>query len=116
MEKLAAVKSSVAAEAGPRSDFLWPSDNDSILAITLALAGEVATLYERVDTIERVAGQELGLSRDKIDAFVASPAVQAERGQWHDAFVARIMRTLTQEVEVLKARGSRPIPEKSAGD
>src|SRR3546814_9420008 len=59
MEKLAAVKCSVAAEAGPRSDFLWPSDTDTVLSIVMALAGEVATLYERVDTIERVVEQEL---------------------------------------------------------
>ena len=102
MDKLAAVKRSVAAAAGPRADFLRPSDNDTLLAITLALAGEVATLYERLDTIERVAGQELGLSRDKLAAFVASATVQAERSQWHEAFVARLMRTLTHEVAVLQ--------------
>src|SRR3546814_20069700 len=98
MEKLAAVKCSVAAEAGPRSDFLWPSDTDTVLSIVMALAGEVATLYERVDTIERVVEQELGLSREKLDAFVASSAAQAERGQWPDAFVARLVRRLTQDV------------------
>src|SRR3546814_20246903 len=81
MEKLAAVKCSVAAEAGPRSDFLWPSDTDTVLSIVMALAGEVATLYERVDTIERVVEQELGLSRAKLDAFVPSSAAPAERGR-----------------------------------
>lgn len=116
MEKLSAVNRSVAAAAGPRANFLLPADNDNLLAITLALAGEVATLYERLDTIERVAEQQLGLSRTMLEAFVASPDVQAERGRWHEAFVARLMRTLTHEVAVLKAQDGPPIPQKSGGD
>ena len=116
MDKMAAVRRSVAAQAGPRADFLRPADNDTLLAITLALAGEVATLYERIDTIERVAEQELGLSRQKLDAFSPPPAVQAERSQWHDAFVARLMRTLSHQVATLQALDGPPIPERSAGD
>lgn len=116
MEKLAAVARSVAAEAGPRSRFLQPSDNDELLGITLALAGEVATLYERLDVLERVLEAGFGLSRETLDGFVASPEVLAQRGQWHDAFVTRLMRPLTQEIERLKAQGGAPVPESSGGD
>lgn len=116
MKKLAAVRSSVAAEAGPRPDILMPSDNDTLLSMVMALAGELAVLYERVDTIERVAEQELGLSRESLDSFVASPAVQQERSQWNEAFVTRLTRSLAQEVERLKAQGGPLVPTRSGGD
>ena len=116
MDKNDAVVRSVAAQAGPRSRFLLPSDSDELLGITLALAGEVTTLYERLDTLERVIEQELGLPRDRLDGFTATPADLAERSRWHDAFVNRLMRSLTQELARIKAEDGPPIPQTSGGE
>jgi hypothetical protein len=116
MDKNDAVVRSVAAQAGPRSRFLLPSDSDELLGITLALAGEVTTLYERLDTLERVIEQELALSREKLDGYEPTQADLAERGRWHEAFVNRLMRSLTQELARIKAQDGPPIPQGSGGE
>lgn len=116
MEKSDAVARSVAAQAGPRSRFLLPSDNDELLGITLALAGEVATLYERLDTLERVIEQDLGLDRARLDGYAATPADLAARGRWHDDFVNRLLRSLTQELARIKAEDGPPVPQASGGE
>ena len=116
MEKIEAVARSVAAQAGPRSQFLAAADNDELLGITMALAGEVATLYERLDSLERVIEQDLGVPRQRLDAFAAGPEVLAERSRWHDAFVLRLMRSIQQELEHVRTREGPPIPEASAGE
>ena len=116
MEKLDAVRRSVAAISGDHARFLLPSDNEELLGITLAMAGEIGALYEQIDTLQRVLVSELGLSREKLDSYLPDTAALSARGEWHDAFVSRVMRPLTQEIERLKAQDGIAVPLGSGGD
>src|SRR3546814_18821218 len=74
-----------------RTDTLFPY---TTLFRSPAFAGEGARLRRR-------------------EAVSCRSAAQAERGQWHDAFVARLMRRLTQDVAILQAKDGPPIDRKS---
>lgn len=74
---------------------------DRILSITLAVAGEVAVLRERMDSIERLLDEKGTISRADIEAFTPTREAAYERGLWHREFAARILRGVQQDMEAL---------------
>jgi len=74
---------------------------DRILSITMAVAGEVAVLRERMDTIERLLDEKGTISRADIEAFIPSRDAAYERGLWHRDYAARILRGVQQDMESL---------------
>ncbi|RMF12703.1 MAG: hypothetical protein D6763_00170 [Alphaproteobacteria bacterium] len=88
---------------GKRPYFLDDPAVERVLSITMAVAGELAVMRERMDTIERLLEQNTSISRDDIENFIPDDAAAAERGQWHKEFIARILRIVQQEIEGLKA-------------
>jgi hypothetical protein len=109
MDKLEAVKRSVEATASARPHFLKDPDCDRLLAITLALAAELGTVYERLDTLEAVLAADHGLDRARLDRFEPDAATSKARLEWHDAFVRRVLRVLSQELNELKDSDA-PLP------
>lgn len=77
---------------------------DKVLSITLALAGEVAVLRDRVDTIERLAAVGEAISPGAVDAFVPDPEVRAARDAWRDGFLDVVLRAVHQEMEGLESK------------
>lgn len=69
--------------------------------ITMALAGEVAVMRERIDTLERLLQQQGALNRADINAYEPDPDAATERQLWHAEFVARILRIVQQEMEAI---------------
>ncbi len=102
MDKLEAVRRSIAESAGPRPAFFKDPDVDRVLAITMAVSGEVAVMAERLDTLERVLEEKQLLGREELTGYQPDPDVVAERMRWHEAFVSRVLRVVEQELEVLK--------------
>jgi len=102
MDKLDAVKRSVQETSGERPHFLKDPDTDRLLAMILALSGELATVYERLDTLERVLAEKHGLNRDDLDAYDPDEAVSKERLDWNTMLVERVLRVLSYELETLK--------------
>jgi len=87
---------------GPdRPSYFDSSDVDRVMAVLLALTSEVAALRERLDTHERVAAQEALPSPARVEAYRPDPAVEAERETWRDAYVRRLFRVITEDVEAL---------------
>lgn len=105
MDKLEAVRRSIAESAGPRPAFFKDPDVDRVLAITMAVSAEVAVMAERMDTLERVLEEKQLLSREDLLDYSPDEQVVAERMRWHEAFISRVLRVVEQELEVLK-RGS----------
>lgn len=87
---------------------------DRILSITLAVAGEVAVLRERLDTVERLLDAKGSISRADIEAFTPSREGAYERGLWHRDYAARILRAVQQDMESLE--GDEPAMETVAQD
>ncbi|MEW6299102.1 MAG: hypothetical protein AB1671_15410 [Thermodesulfobacteriota bacterium] len=92
---------------GKRPTFFADPQVDKVLAITMALAGEVSVLRERLDTIERLAEAKGLFSRHDIEAYRPSAQAAEEREQWRREYIARVLRVVHEELEVVE-RGEAP--------
>jgi hypothetical protein len=93
------------AGAKPRGARPWFHDDpavERVLAITMALAGEVAVLRERLDTMERLLAAGGVVERSAIETYEPDGAAEVERQRWHAEFVSRILRVVQQEMEALE--------------
>ncbi len=90
--------------AGPeRPTYLRPGDTDKVMAIVLALMSEVAALRERLDAHERLAEAGLAPAPAAVEAFQPDEAVEAEREAWREAYIKRLLRVMTEELEMQPA-------------
>lgn len=80
---------------------------DTVLSITLALAGEVAVLRDRLDAIERLAEVGSAPTRQAIEAFVPDAGVRAERDAWREHFLDVVLRAVHQQKEDLERRAAQ---------
>ena len=75
-----------AKPSGKRPYFLDDPAVERVLAVTLAVAQEVAVLRERLDTVERLLEANGrnggGLRREAIEAYVPDPTAANERAEW----------------------------------
>ncbi len=70
-----------------------------MLAIAIALAGEVSVLRERLDTLERLAQAKGLFSIEEIETYQPDDQVAKEREQWRADYIARVLRVVQEEVE-----------------
>lgn len=97
---------------GERPRYFEDPAIDKVLSITMALAGEVAVLRDRIDTIERLGEAGTPLSRAAVDSYQPDEAVRAERDTWRDTFLGVVLRTVHQELEELeRKRDQQPYDE-----
>lgn len=88
---------------GKRPEFFDEPGLDRLYSLTVALAGEVSVLRERLDTVERLLEAKGTISREDIETYQPDRAAGEERGIATRAYVARIMRGFQQEVEAMEA-------------
>jgi hypothetical protein len=111
MDRLDAVKASVAATAGPRPHFLKDPDSDRLLAMVLALAGELGVVYERLDTLEQQLIKQGTVSPEALEAQAQPGDAAKARLEWHEALVRRVLRVLELELqELVEREDDRPRP------
>ncbi len=84
---------------GERPRYFEDPAIDKVLSIALALAGEVAVMRDRVDTLERLIESGQPVSRAAIDAYRPDDSVCAERDAWRDRFLDVVLRSIRQELE-----------------
>ena len=84
---------------------------DKLLAVTLALAGELSVTRDRLDALERLLQRSSQLDRTALDSLAFSESEQAERADARAAFIARIMRVIEQELETAKRADVRDFSE-----
>lgn len=85
---------------GKRPFFLKDPDVERVLAITMAVAQELAVMRERLDTVERLL-ETKGVSRGDIENFTPTKAQAEQRGAWTQEYLARILRIYQQDIEGL---------------
>jgi hypothetical protein len=95
------IKLSGSKSKGRRPYFFDDPAVERVLNITMAVAGEVAVMRERMDTIERLLEAKGLLTRAEIEAFEPDAAAAEQRQQWHAEYIARILRIVQQELEAL---------------
>jgi hypothetical protein len=99
-----ALREAGAKPAGKRPYFLDPQV-ERILAITMAVAQELAVSRQRVDTLERVLQAKGLLAAGEIEGFTPDVQAATERAQWTQEYLARILRIVQQEAEAASAHG-----------
>jgi hypothetical protein len=87
---------------GKRPYFFEDPAVERVLAITMAVAQEVAVLHERVDTLERLLEQKTNFKRADVDSYQPDPAAASERAEWSRMYIARVLRIVQQELEALE--------------
>jgi hypothetical protein len=92
---------------GPeRPSYLDAGDIDRVMAALLALVSEVAAIRERLDTHERLALSGAAPEPDLVEAYAADPEVEAAREAWRDAYIRRIFRVFTEDLDPGRGSGS----------
>ncbi len=87
-----------AKPAGKRPYFLNP-EVERVLAITMAVAQELAVTRQRADTLERLLRAKGVIAEDEIETFAPDPRAATERALWTQEYLARILRIVQQENE-----------------
>lgn len=82
---------------GKRPVYFDDPQTDKVLAIVMALIGEVSVLRERLDTIERLLEAKDILAIADIEAYQPDDSVAKEREQWRAEYIARVLRVLETE-------------------
>ncbi len=86
---------------GQRPVYLNDAQQDKMLGIIMALAGEVSVLRERLDTLERVLETKGILSPSDIETYQPDEKTSEEREQWRREYIARILRILEEDIDNL---------------
>jgi hypothetical protein len=81
-----------------RPNFFDDPVNDKLLAMVMALLGEVSVLRERVDTHERLAARHGLVTAMDIEAFVADEDAR-------QAMLERVLSVLSEDVTRLRHSG-----------
>ena len=87
---------------GKRPIYLDDAHSDKLLAMVMALVGEVSVLHERLDTLERLTQAKGILSMEEIEAYQPDEQVAQERDQWRREYIARVLRVVQEEVDSLR--------------
>lgn len=96
---------------GQRPQYFQDPAIEKNLSITMALAGEVAVLRDRLDTIERLLETGASISRSAIDEYIPDPEVREERDAWREVFLGNVLRIVHQEREQLQKDASSELAE-----
>jgi hypothetical protein len=92
--------------AGKRPYFLEDREVERVLAITMAVAQELAVARERIDTLERLLEAKGVVARDEIERFHPTADQAAERGLWMQEYLTRVLRIVQQEAEAIDANAA----------
>jgi hypothetical protein len=116
MDTLSAARAAIEYSTQPRVAFFDDPAVDRVLGITMAVAQEVGQVLEKLDTIERVLVQRGTLAPGELQAFVPTPAIAAERLTMQQAFCARLLRVVEQELVALRGEQAATAATAAAAD
>jgi hypothetical protein len=77
---------------GQRPQFFSDPAIDKLLAMVMALAGEVSVIHDRNDTLERLIEAKGLIDKDEIDSYRPSKEVMADRDAWRQDYLSQILR------------------------
>jgi hypothetical protein len=94
---------------GPdRQTYFDASDVDRVMGVLLALVSEVAAIRERLDTHERLGSVGAVASVEAVEAYRPDDVAEDQREAWRDAYIHRLFRVITEDVEALRRSGEAP--------
>jgi len=84
---------------GRRPYFFEDPNTDKLLAMILALAGEVSVLRDRLDLHERLARQGKPGTSENIEAYRLTEAEEDERAAYRAKALDRVLRAIKADSE-----------------
>jgi hypothetical protein len=93
---------------GERPYFFDDPAVDKVVAMVMGLAGEVAVLRDRQDTLERLLEARGLIARADIESYAPSALVTAERAAWREGFLGEVLRIVEIELEAAASGDSAP--------
>lgn len=95
------------ATKGKRPVYFDDPQIDKLLAMVMALTGEVSVLRERLDTLERLLETKGVLSLCEITAYQPDDMAAKEREQWRADYIARVLRVLQEDLIAIAAKDGK---------
>lgn len=86
---------------GKRPDYLSDPASEKILAMLMALAGEVSVMRDRMETIERLSEKNGVFSIEDIENYAPSDDEQIVRQKRRAEYLQRIFRTVQESIDDL---------------
>ncbi|MBC1236139.1 hypothetical protein VF14_02715 [Nostoc linckia z18] len=86
---------------GKRPVYLENPQIDKLLAMVMALTGEVSVLRDRLDTIERLLEAKGILSTSEIEGYQPEAKVINQREKLRAEYIARVLRVVEEELQTL---------------
>ncbi|MGD1955267.1 MAG: hypothetical protein ACFBZ9_08535 [Sphingomonadales bacterium] len=86
---------------GQRPEYFADPAIDKVLSITMALAGEMAVMRDRLDTIERLMEDGTPVTSEAINSYQPDAQVRSQRDAWRETFLDIVLRRIHQEREEL---------------
>ena len=83
----------------------FDSVTDKLLSMVLTLTGELSVTRDRLDTVERLIEKHKLFKQDDIDTFELTDAVNQVRSDRRAAYIARVLKSVQDELEGLQAQG-----------
>jgi hypothetical protein len=80
------------------------ADVDRVMAILLALVSEVAAIRDRLDAHERLATGGALPAFEAVEKYLPDPDTENAREFWRDAYIRRLFRVITEDVESLRSK------------
>ena len=84
---------------GRRPQFFQDPAIDQLHGMVMAMATEMAVLYERIDSMERVAAGRGVSLREELAQYRPDAAAQAEREAWRQRFLARLFYLYREDLD-----------------
>jgi hypothetical protein len=84
---------------GKRPIYFEDPATDKLMAMLLTVIGELSVCRDRIDALERLLDQKDVVSRAEVDGFIPGDDADTERDTARAAYIARIMRVVTRELQ-----------------
>ena len=97
-----------AKAAGKRPYFMTP-EVERVMAITMAVAQELAVTRLRLDSLERLLVRKQVMTGAELEAFAPKPEEAEARALWTQEYIARVLRIVQQEAEQIGKAGAEEL-------
>jgi hypothetical protein len=83
----------------------FDSVTDKLLSMVLTLMGELSVTRDRLDTVERLIEKHALFKQDEIETYELSDEVNRIRTERRAAYIARVLKSVQDELESLQQQG-----------
>jgi len=91
---------------GQRPHYFTDPAIDKLLSITMALAGEVSVLRDRLASVELMLERGEKVSPEAVDKFLPDAPERVIRDERREQFLEIILKSLHDDVESMRVRSS----------